>query len=111
MREGAMADQRDISQSAIDLGLKDPPVIIEAKVIQQGKWAHAIREASASCTSTGTSQVVSPQSSLIFLASEQVPGLWLDYLDQNREIGAAWRSGDGFELTDRARSTCILKQK
>jgi hypothetical protein len=48
-------------------------------------------------------QVVSPESSLIFLTSTPVPKRWLDYLDRDREIGAAWRSDDGFELTTRAR--------
>jgi hypothetical protein len=44
-----------------------------------------------------------PARRLIFLASAQVPARWIDYVDRDREIGAAWRSEDGFKLTDRAR--------
>jgi hypothetical protein len=89
--------------AAIDLGVQDPPAIIEAKVIRAGRWAHALREAIGQLYEYRYFQVVSPQSSLIFLASAQVPERWLDYLDHDREIGAAWRSDDGFRLTNRAR--------
>jgi hypothetical protein len=89
--------------AAIDLGLEDPPVIIEAKVIRTRKWAHALREAIGQLYEYRYFQVVSPQSSLIFLASAPIPTQWLDYLDHDREIGAAWRSDHGFELTNRAR--------
>lgn len=89
--------------AAIDLGLEHPPVIIEAKVIRAGRWAHALREAIGQLYEYRHFQVVSPQSSLIFLASAQLPTRWLDYLDHDRGIGAAWRSEDGFALTKRAR--------
>jgi hypothetical protein len=89
--------------AAIDLGLEHPPVIIEAKVIRAGRWAHAVREAIGQLYEYRYFQVVPPQSSLIFLASTHVPTRWLDYLDRDRRIGAAWRSDDGFALTNRAR--------
>jgi hypothetical protein len=89
--------------AAIDLGLEHPPVIIEAKVIRAGKWAHAIREAIGQLYEYRYFQVVSPQSSLLFLASAPIPARWLDYLDHDRKIGAAWRSDHGFELTDRGK--------
>jgi hypothetical protein len=89
--------------AAIDLGLENPPVIIEAKVIRAGRWAHGVREAVGQLYEYRYFQVVSPKSSLIFLASAQIPAGWLDYLDRDRGIGAAWRSEDGFALTHRAR--------
>jgi hypothetical protein len=88
--------------AAIDLGLENPPTIIEAKVIRTGRWAHAVREAIGQLYEYRYFQVVSPESNLIFLASAQVPARWLDYLDRDRKIGAAWRSKDGFTLTNRA---------
>ena len=89
--------------AAIDLGVEDPPIIIEAKVIRAGRWAHALREAIGQLYEYRYFQVVSPQSSLIFLASAPVPERWLGYLDHDRDMGAAWRSDDGFRLTNRAR--------
>jgi hypothetical protein len=92
------------STAAIDLGLEDPPVIIEAKVIRPGGWASAIREAIGQLYEYRYFQVVAPQSGLLFLASIDIPREWLDYLDNDRQIGAAWRSSQGeFLLTDRAR--------
>jgi hypothetical protein len=90
------------SNAAIDLGLEHPPVIIEAKVIRAGRWAHAIREAIGQLYEYRYFQVVSPESSLLFLASTPIPARWLDYLDHDRRIGAAWRRDGGFELTTRA---------
>jgi hypothetical protein len=93
------------SNAAIDLGLEHPPVIIEVKVVRGGRWAHALREAIGQLYEYRYFQVVSPESSLIFLASTPIPKRWLDYLDHDREIGAAWRCDHGFELTTRARRT------
>ena len=87
---------------AIDLGLEVPAVIIEAKVIHSGRWARAIREAVGQLYEYRYFQVVSPDSALIFLASTLIPQRWLDYLELDREIGAAWRSKDGFQLSTRA---------
>lgn len=90
------------SNAAIDLGLEHPPVIIEAKVIRPGRWASAIREALGQLYEYRYFQVVSPQSGLLFLASTDIPRRWLDYLDHDRQIGAAWRSSGGFLLNGRA---------
>jgi len=89
--------------AAIDLGLEHPPVIIEAKVIRTGNWAHALREAVGQLYEYRYFQIVSPQSDLIFLASAPIPQRWLNYLDRDRGIGAAWRSAHGFDLTNRAK--------
>jgi hypothetical protein len=92
------------SNAAIDLGLERPPVIIEAKVIRPGRWAAAIREAMGQLYEYRYFQIVAPQSGLLFLASVDIPRKWLDYLDKDRQIGAAWRSSRGkFMLTYRAR--------
>lgn len=88
--------------AAIDLGVEQPPVIIEAKVIRTDRWASAIREAIGQLYEYRYFQVVAPESSLIFLAAAKVPQIWLDYLDKDRKIGAAWRTTDGFELSDHA---------
>jgi hypothetical protein len=85
--------------AVIDLGLTSPPVIIEAKVIRAGRWAWAIREAVGQLYEYRYFQVVDPESSLIFLASEPIPPRWLDYLDQDRTIGAAWRDPAGFHMS------------
>jgi hypothetical protein len=90
------------SNAAIDLGLVQPPVIIEAKVIRTQKWAAGIREAVGQLYEYRYFQVVAPDSELLFLASAEIPEKWLDYLDKDRRIGAAWRAGDGFQMTPRA---------
>jgi hypothetical protein len=52
------------SNAAIDLGLEQPPVIIEAKVIRAARWAQAIREAVGQLYEYRYFQVVAPESSL-----------------------------------------------
>ncbi len=88
--------------AAIDLGLDRPPVIIEAKVIRPGRWAQAIREAIGQLYEYRYFQVVAPESGLLFLASAEIPQRWLDHLDKDRKIGAAWWSAEEFRLSDRA---------
>jgi hypothetical protein len=83
--------------AAIDLGLEEPPVIIEAKSV--ASWAGAIREAVGQLYEYRYFQVVSPESHLVFLASQSVPKPWLRYLEDDRGIGAAWRVGHDFELS------------
>ncbi|MGH2656736.1 MAG: hypothetical protein ACRDIZ_08595 [Actinomycetota bacterium] len=92
--------------AAIDLGLEQPPVIIEAKSVSS--WARAIREAVGQLYEYRYFQVVSPESQLVFLASQPVPGLWLRYLEDDRGIGAAWRVGNNFEISPRARAALEL---
>jgi hypothetical protein len=94
--------------AAIDLGLEQPPVIIEAKVIRAARWAQAVREAVGQLYEYRYFQVVARESSLLFLASAEIPRMWLDYLDEEHEIGAAWRTPGGFLLSDRALTTLGL---
>jgi hypothetical protein len=90
------------SNAAIDLGLVQPPVIIEAKIVRGARWATAIREAVGQLYEYRYFQVVPPGSELLFLASAEIPHKWLDYLSRDRQIGAAWRTPDGFQMTARA---------
>jgi hypothetical protein len=90
------------SNAAIDLGVVQPPAIIEAKVVRGEKWAAAIREAIGQLYEYRYFQVVPPESALVFLASAEIPQKWLNYLDRDRQIGAAWRTPDGFRMTSRA---------
>ncbi len=90
------------SNAAIDLGLEQPPVIIEAKVVCSGRWATAIREAIGQLYEYRYFQIVAPDSSLLFLASAEIPPKWLDYLDKAHQIGAIWRNYEGFQLSGRA---------
>ena len=70
-------------------------------MIRAARWAQAIREAVGQLYEYRYFQVVAPESSLLFLASAEIPRMWLDYLDKDRKIGAAWRT-TGFLLSDRA---------
>jgi hypothetical protein len=85
----------------IDLGLLNPPVIIEAKIVGKS-WASAIRAAVGQLYEYRFFQIVDPDAALIFLASKPVPEPWLEYLERDREIGAAWRDHEGFKLSRRA---------
>jgi hypothetical protein len=83
--------------AAIDLGTVDPPVIIEAKMV--GRWEDAIRVAVGQLYEYRFFRVANPNSSLIFLASEEVPREWVNYLEQDRQIGSAWPEGGTFRLS------------
>ncbi len=94
--------------AAIDLGVEDPPVIIEAKAVLS--WARSIREAVGQLYEYRFFQVVPPDSKLVFLASGPVPIEWRDYLERDREIGVAWRDVEGFSLTSKARESLGLER-
>ena len=91
---------------AIDIGLENPSVIVEAKLIRS--WAGAIREAVGQLYEYRYFQVASPTSRLIFLASAPVPDKWIRYLEDDRGIAVAWNSPNGFVLTKRAREALGL---
>jgi hypothetical protein len=84
--------------AAVDLGLEDPPVIIEAEIIR-GSWATAVREAVGQLYEYRYFKVADPQSGLIFLVNEPVPAAWLAYLERDRQIGAIWQTHGGFMLS------------
>ncbi|WP_341717681.1 hypothetical protein QQG74_28225 [Micromonospora sp. FIMYZ51] len=84
--------------AAIDLGVAELGVIIEAKVVQKS-WAKAIREAVGQLYEYRYFRVADPESSLIFMADRPVPQMWTDYLEKDRGIGAMWPDGDGFAMS------------
>jgi hypothetical protein len=86
--------------AAIDIGIENPPIIIEAKIV--GRWSTSIRQAVGQLYEYRYFKVADPAADLIFLASKAVPDHWLRYLEQDRQISVAWRSGGTFELSSRA---------
>ena len=83
--------------AAIDIGIDDPPVIVEAKIVTA--WKTSIREAVGQLYEYRYFRVANPEAHLIFLASEPVPKDWIGYLEKDRGIGIAWRSGGTFILS------------
>jgi hypothetical protein len=92
---------------AIDLGLDNPPVIIEAEFV--ASWPKAIREAVGQLYEYRFFKVTGPQTRLIFLASKAVPEKWVDYLESDRGIAVAWRDGQTFVLTPAAANALGLE--
>ncbi len=87
---------------AIDLGVNEPTVIIEAK--QGHDWPTEIRQSVGQLYEYRYFQVVPPDVALVFLSSEPVPERWQQYLEDDRGIAVAWRDGEqGFYLSARAR--------
>jgi hypothetical protein len=87
--------------AATDLGIVEPPVIFEAKIV--ANWPRAIREAVGQLYVYRYFKVVDPDAALIFLASKPVPANWTAYLERDRKIGVAWRTAKSFELSRLAR--------
>lgn len=87
---------------AVDIGLQDPPVIVEAEVIGTS-WPRSIREAVGQLYEYRYLHVASPDAGVIFLASKPIPEFWVTYLQEDRGIAVAWRDGDDFVLSAEAR--------
>lgn len=87
--------------AAIDLGLLDGSVIIEAKVVG-GSWATAIRQALGQLYEYRYFKVANPSAELIFLADRAVPIDWLHFLESDRGVGAMWPTKTGFHTSSRA---------
>jgi hypothetical protein len=77
--------------AAVDLGVDDPAVVIEAKIIR-ASWPRSVREAVGQLYEYRYFKVSSPNSALIFLADQAVPDLWVRYLEKDRHIGVLWPS-------------------
>ena len=88
--------------AAVDLGLEQPPVVIEAKVIG-ASWAKPIREAVGQLYEYRYFKVADPASRLIFLSDKRVPASWVRYLERDREIGVISMIGNRIELSPLAR--------
>lgn len=93
--------------AAIDLGVVRPPAIIEAKVVG-ASWPPAIRAAVGQLYEYRFFKVADPAAELIFLADKPVPADWIHYLENDRNIGAAWPTGSGFALSPLARHALRL---
>lgn len=84
--------------AAIDLGLIDGSLIIEAKVVKS--WPDAVRQAVGQLYEYRYFKVADPQAALIFLSDQPVPDEWITYLEKDRGIGAMWPKGKtGFEMS------------
>lgn len=83
--------------AVIDLGVKRPETIIEAKIVKS--WPDAIRAAVGQLYEYRYFKVAAREAALVFLASAPVPEHWVRYLERDRLIGAAWPTAKGFELT------------
>jgi hypothetical protein len=80
--------------AAVDLGLAQPPVLIEGKTIN-ASWAPPIRQAVSQLYEYRYFKVADPGSRLIFLSETEVPKDWIRYLEQDRNIGVMWPNGPG----------------
>jgi hypothetical protein len=80
-----------------------------AKIVRAGKWTTAIHEAVGLLYGYRYFQVVPSESQLVFLASAEIPQRWLDYLDVDRQIGAAWWTPGGFQTAPRARAALAVE--
>lgn len=78
--------------AVVDLGLADPAVIMEAKVIGPS-WATSIREAVGQLYEYRYFKIADPRAALVFLADKPVPDDWLEYLEKDRSIGGMWPQG------------------
>ncbi|MEU4602479.1 hypothetical protein AB0F43_05825 [Kribbella sp. NPDC023972] len=94
--------------AAVDLGLLDGTVIIEAKIIG-GAWPGAIRAALGQLYEYRYFQVARPDAALIFLCDQPVPTEWVAYLEDDRGVGCMWPAPpSGFALTSLARRALRL---
>lgn len=91
---------------AIDIGLEEPPAIVEAKIV--GLWKQAVRQAVGQLYEYKYFQVVPPNSRLVFLADRPVPDEWRQYLEEDRNIAVAWQDGSEFVLSDNAKDALKL---
>lgn len=68
--------------AAIDLGLIDGSLIIEAKIVKT--WPNAIRQAVGQLYEYRYFKVAKPKAKLIFLSDQPVPDEWVTYLEKDR---------------------------
>lgn len=93
--------------AVIDLGVEEPPVVIEAKVVS-GSWPDSVRAAVGQLYEYRYFRVADRHAQLIFLADRMPPHEWIEYLERDRQIGVMWPDGDGFALSRRARRALRL---
>jgi hypothetical protein len=93
---------KPLRNRAVDLGLQEPPVIVEAKTVK--RWAIAIREAVGQLYEYKYFQVVPPEARLVILTTKPIPELWRPYIENDRGIGMAWPEAGGFFVSERAQA-------
>jgi len=84
--------------AAVDLGLEQPPVLIEGKTIGAA-WSGAIRAAVSQLYEYRYFKVANPRSRLILLSEKEVPEAWIKYLEQDRDIGVMWPEDRDYRLS------------
>lgn len=84
--------------AAVDLGLEEPPVVMEAKPSSRFLYK-GIREAVGQLYEYRYFKVADAGSFLILLTDAEVPEAWLDYLEKDRQIGVVWRNGTEFSCS------------
>ncbi|WP_167051351.1 hypothetical protein [Salinibacterium sp. ZJ77] len=95
---------------AIDLAIRDPSVVIEAKWVD-GNWAGHIRAAVGQLYEYRYFQLVSNDSRLVALFNEEPDRVWVDYLEKDRAMGVAWMDGlGGFELSRLAKAAIPIER-
>ena len=87
---------------AIDLAVREPFVIIEAKILPDGTIHNELRQAVGQLYEYRFFKCGRPEAQLMFLGSRAPDSDWLHYLEDDRGIAVAWWSGDRFELTAQA---------
>ena len=87
--------------AAIDLGIAEPPIIIEAKTIGKS-WSHPIREAVSQLYEYRYFEVIHPDAVLLMLSEREIPDDWLEYLENDRKIGVIWPDGSAYRMSPRA---------
>lgn len=92
--------------AAVDLGLEEPPVIIEGKT--NAGWAPPVRQAVSQLYEYRYFKIASPDSALVFLAEKGVPESWVRYLEKDRAIGVMWPLSGGYHLSRLARAALRL---
>jgi hypothetical protein len=91
-------DREPARNAAIDLGLQDEPVIIEAKMVGKS-WPSAIRQAVGQLYEYRYFKVSDPKAHLVFLADQAVPDAWVTYLERDRNVGVMWPTSSGYRLS------------
>jgi hypothetical protein len=93
---------------AIDLAVRAPFIIIEAKILPDDTIQDQLRQAVGQLYEYRFFKCGSPEAQLMFLGSRPLPSEWVHYLETDRDITVAWRSSDHFELSAGARSALGL---
>jgi hypothetical protein len=96
---------------AIDLAVREPFIIIEAKILPDGAIHNEIRQAVGQLYEYRFFKCGRPDAQLMFLGSGALGREWIRYLEEDRGIVVAWWSGDRFQLSSRAAAVLELRTR